>query len=300
MNNRFARANFTLGDYTGTAGVCNMLATHRFNCNTQTTKDCKIRLATYMLKMDVYQNLAYKYTEIPLLFPIQLIDAKDYTSSIGNNDPINSAMTVCLRHCDTVFTVFKEDNITSTQRFTNPALENYKFNIDGNFYPREGYHTIDDPRNENQTLDALNVNNSNFTSLPADIRSSMQPYNRVTAYQNNGALAATANGLPAGVTLNFTTGDWSNFFIGIPFCDNEVFQGGISTNGSVQVELVSGRKAQNTGVPGRIRNKQYQQPVSIWMQDAIFKIRAAKPAGRPQHEISTAPVEQIIAAGGLA
>ena len=39
---------------------------------------CKIRLETYLLKMDVFNALAMKYINVPFIFPIQTVQIKDF------------------------------------------------------------------------------------------------------------------------------------------------------------------------------------------------------------------------------
>ena len=86
-------------------------------------------------------------------------------------------------------------------------------------------------------------------------------------------------------------GDNSNFFIGIPFADSEDFMGGISTVGTVQVELAGERKV-NTA----IKKVKFTLPTGIYYQDAFLKIRSVKPVGRSQIEITNASIEQILGA----
>ena len=84
-------------------------------------------------------------------------------------------------------------------------------------------------------------------------------------------------------------GDNSNFFIGIPFADSEDFMGGLSTTGTVQIELSGDRQ-----VDTAIRGAKYIAPVGIYYEDVLLKIRSQKPMGRSQIEITTASIEQIL------
>ena len=74
--------------------------------------------------------------------------------------------------------------------------------------------------------------------------------------------------------------------IGVPFCDSEDFMGGISTSGTVQIEL-SGTRDTLSEIPYRA--------TAICFEDALLKIRAVKPNGRSQIEITNASIEQIFA-----
>ena len=86
-----------------------------------------------MLQADVYDGIAQRYMQKPLVFPIQTIESKDFTTSIpsGSTD-VDTAMTVALKHCDAAFTVFKKD-INTTTCFENPDISNITFNINGKY-----------------------------------------------------------------------------------------------------------------------------------------------------------------------
>ena len=256
------------------------IASQTFKCNgagCQADK-CKIRLATYLLKMDVFNALAAKYIQIPLIFPIQTLQIKDFTNPLlADASTFTTANTVALKHCDAMFTVFKRD-VHARTCFENPFIT-FQFNVDGRMYPREQISTYEDERFINQTLDALNLNNSLLTSLGKDLRNSLQPYYRAQKVAEDGTLTTE---------IVYNDGDNSNFMIGLPFCDSEDFMGGISTAGTVQIELAGNRPA--TG----FTNKQYSC-TAICFEDALMKIRAMKPDGRSQIEITNASIEQLLA-----
>ena len=270
--------------------TCNFLDRQIWTCNTQTTDHCQIRLAMYQLKAEISMALANKYAEEPMLFPIQLIESKDYTTPIGTgiaNPNIDTAMTVWLKNCDSCYTVFKEDGIYSTQRFVNPMIS-FQININGKLYPREAFRSIEDLRTINMTLDALNVNNSSVTSISKDLRTSLQEYTKVDTFAANGDLTRT---------IRCTTGTKSNFMIGIPFADSEIFQGGITTPATVQIQMIAQRLAEgihsvHANVP-KLNNFNFAQPVGIFIQDAILKIRSIPLMGRPQLEIVLNTIEQV-------
>ena len=237
---------------------------------------CKIRLATYLLNMDVFNALAAKYIQVPLIFPIQRIQIKDFTDLLPNNNGhFTTANTLALKHCDAIFTVFRNGENARTC-FENPFI-NFQFNVDGKLYPRESNRTYYDERFLNLTLDALNLNNSLITSLGADLRSSLQPYTNTLKAASNGAITEVEE---------WSGHDYSNFLIGLPFCDSEDFYGGISTSGTVQIELSGERE--------KLSDIQYKA-TAICFEDCLMKIRAVKPDGRSQIEITSASIEQLLA-----
>ena len=272
MVNQLATNKETRADY---------IAEQTFTCNGEGcfNDKCKIRLATYLLKMDIFNALAAKYIQVPLLFPIQTVQIKDFTNELqksGNGTDIvhiNTANTLALKHCDAMFAVFRNGEYARTC-FENPFIT-FQFNVDGELYPRESNKTYYDERFLNLTFDALNINNSLLTSLSQDLRSSLQPYTK--------ELESAANGT---ITEKEVWGpnDYSNFMIGLPFCDSEDFMGGISTTGTVQIEL--------TGERDKLETITYKA-TAICFEDALLKIRAVKPDGRSQIEITNATIEQI-------
>ena len=256
-----------------------------FKCNGQVTKDVKIKLATYLLRMEIFNSLAAKYIQVPMLFPIHICQVRDFTQPLNKNNttaPLsyNTAATIGLRHCDSLFTVFRQSQYSRTC-FLNPQIS-YSFNIDGKIYPREPYNTIDDNRNINMMLDALNLNGSLLSSINQDIKTSVQPYYYKYSYANSTGTET--------ISRVWNGKDNSNFFIGLPFAEGEDFMGGISTTGTVQIELF-GERLSNTS----IKDIEFIAPTGIYFEDALLKIRAMKPDGRSQIEITNANIEQIIA-----
>ena len=185
-----------------------------------------------------------------------------------------------------MFTVFRRD-VHARTCFVNPFIE-CRFNVDGKFYPREDLKTFDDEKFINTVFDALNINNSLVTSIHEDLRTSLQPFYTVTEYKKQGSTDLESNAPVTGHLWSLQ--DYSNFIIGIPFCDSDDFMGGISTTGAVQIEM--------SGVRSKILPTIQYLCTTICFEDAFLKIRAMKPDGRPQIEITNATIEQI-AMGGL-
>jgi hypothetical protein len=266
------------------ADVVNEMVT--FGCDNQTTDKMEIHTAYYMLDVDVFNSISAKYAQIPLIFPVQKIISKDFTTNLATGSGmIDTALTVQLKHADGMATIFKK-GVNSHSCFENPQIR-YQFNIDGKTFPRHEYETVDDLRNTNQTLDFLNFNNLATTSIDKDLANSLQPYYKLYQFKANG----TAEKPSASVIYH--SGDRSNFMIGIPFADGADFQVGISTNGTIQIQLKGNRV-----ITGGNEYVDYTQPVALFTEDAILKIRTIKPPGTPQISITEASIEQVIAAAG--
>ena len=258
--------------------------TQQFVGMIQVTKNIKIKLAQYMLRMEVFNALSLKYLNVGMLFPIHQVQIRDFTQDLPlaskSDVPVryNTAATIGLTHCDTMFIVFRRSQHSRTC-FTNPQIT-YRVNIGGKFYPNETYQTFDDQRHVNLLLDSLNVNNSLLTSISKDILTSTQPFYHRIVYdaEGKGTDKKCWNG-----------GDNSNFFIGIPFADSEDFMGGLSTTGTVQIELSGDRQ-----VHTEAKSVKFIAPVGIYYEDVLLKIRSQKPMGRSQIEVTTASIEQIL------
>ena len=268
--------------------------TVRFSANDQVADAIQIRTAQYMLQADIYDSIAQRYMQKPLVFPIQTIESKDFTTAIGNGSAgtldIDTAMTVALKHCDAAFTVFKKD-INSTTCFENPDISNITVNINGKYYPREHIDTLDDVRSRNLTLDALNCNRSLVTQIPKDLHTSIQPYTKVSAVSVAGTHTdKSTNTVVYNTTAGkiYTDGDRSNYILGIPFADSDDFMGGISTaNATIQIQM--------TGRRNNVHNANivFGQPTMIITQDCLLKIWGFKSSTRKQIEITHETIEQI-------
>ena len=253
-----------------------------FTCNTSTTNKCHIRLAETVVRMDVYNQILSRFVNKPMLFPIKTIISKDFGGSYSND--INVTMTNALNHCNSMFIVFKR-SINDKTCFENPLIS-WQVNIDGKFFPRDVYDTFNDKRNMNLFLDATNFNGNGLFSVPNDVYHSLQPYVRKRIY--------TAAG--AGTDAQFCqVKDRSNFAIGIPFCDDDTFQAGIHTGGTVQVELRGTQK-----VPTTSALYSHVNPTGLYIEDCILKLRAVKPSGEAQISFTHATPEQLLASAVVA
>ena len=284
-------ASKTTLDTNASTGV---LSNIKFSANDQVANHTQIRTAQYMLQADVYDSIAQRYMQKPLVFPIQTIESKDFTSAVqGAGNPVDSAMTVGLKHCDAAFVVFRKD-INTTTCFENPNIKELTFNINGKYYPRESINTLEDVRARNLTLDALNCNRSLITQVPKDLHTSIQPYTVVRKLASatagaNSSVDLTVKDSDSVRKLIFTDGDRSNYFLGIPFADSDDFMGGISTaNATIQIQMRGTRPSSgyNTGVT-------FGQPTMIVTQDCLLKIWGFKSSVRKQIEITHETIEQI-------
>jgi hypothetical protein len=270
-----------------TVTLLDQVHTWKSERNHETMKP-SMELATFYLKEDVSNNLRNEYTNIPLLMPIQVVEWSNFTSTLGNESNASPSATPSFKSTDAAYILFRENDVTSTQRFINPGIE-HQTRIGGRQYPTRPYKTLYDQRNTNLTLDAFNINNHRLVSVSEDIRTSMQPYTKYTAYASTGAAGATVE---RGVEkYHWSTGDRGRFFIAFPFCDSNIFQGGL-TLGKDVIEMKINRL--RTECPPKLAAIKYQSPVIVTTSDRILKIRSFKPDGSPQAEITTATFDELM------
>jgi hypothetical protein len=264
MNNRFSIVG----------NDAKILDPHTWECNTQTTSNSFIHLAHYKLREAVSEELKADFKNIPLLFPIQTVSATQFSGLLGKVPRIDNTLTTKLVCVNNAYIFFNEDNATSTQRFINPMID-YQLTINGKQYPHEIYRTVDCPRNYSQTLDALNYNGLHNTSAPKDFRTSIQPYTKIR--QKDGE-----------VKIVWNTGTRSNFYIAIPFCDTNMFQGGMTT-GDTQITM-KGYRITDT----KMKNHNFDQAFFVATSECFLKIRSEPSiAGGGQIEIVYATIDQL-------
>ena len=260
-----------------------------FTCTTSRTNKCHLRLAETVVRMDVYNQVLSRFINQPMLFPIQTIISKDFSGAMpkAKDQNINMAMTNALNHCNSMFVVFKKSNNDRTC-FENPMI-NWQVNIDGKYFPREQYKTYNDHRNMNLFLDATNFNGNGLFSVPNDIYHSLQPGITIRKYSQ-----ASPEATAESQKMQFPLKDRSNFAIGIPFCEDDTFQAGIHSGGTVQVELLGSR----TGIfPTMYADA---NPSALYVEDCILKLRSVKPSGEAQIAYTHATPEQLLSTAVVA
>ena len=269
-----------------TTGSAKELVYGTFSCSESNTDKCQIRLAEAVVRMDIYNQVMQRFINQPMLFPIQSIISTDFGSAMpaGKGSAISCVTTNALNHCNSMFVVFKKSNNDRTC-FENPMIK-WQVNIDGKYFPREEYQTYDDRRNVNLFLDATNFNGASLFSVPNDIYHSLQPYLKTYKYP--------AAGGKVDPTRTYTLKDRSNFAIAIPFCEDDTFQAGIHSGGTVQVELRGSRS--------NIFSSMYATtaPTALYVEDCILKLRAVKPSGESQISFTHATPEQILSTAVIA
>ena len=278
--NGFSQINTENYDFVvDNAGSYSTVEAQTFTVTASKLEMCKIRLAQFVLKMDVYNALAAKYLQVPMLFPFQEVTAVHFSQSIGTGTSVDLTCSTTMYHCDAMFIVFRQTSLNRSC-FINPELTGFQINIDGKLFPRDRYATVNDCKFTNMIFDALNINNSTLLSVPKDLAASLQPY-----YTVNGFNEGTAGGDASNVVKFYVSADRTKFMIGITFCNDEDFQAGLAPGGVSQIQLRVERAsgAYDWTVP----------PIAIFLEDKVLKFYSMKPTGTPQISKTNATIEEI-------
>ena len=273
------------GFYDKTADHSKVEAMGTFTCSESTTKKCHLRLAEAIVRMDIYNKVMSRFINQPMLFPIQSIISTDFANKLPNTtEPFTCVTTNALNHCNSMFVVFKKSNNDRTC-FENPMIK-WQINIDGKYFPREEYESHNDPRNMNLFLDATNFNGASLFSVPNDIYHSLQPYITTIKCTDGGGTIAP--------TRTYSPKYRSNFAIAIPFCEDDTFQAGMHSGGTVQVELRGSREN------AFLNMYNSTAPTALYVEDCILKLRAVKPSGEAQISFTHATPEQLLSSAVIA
>ena len=191
----------------------------------------------FELMYDIYDGLKARYMQKPLTIPVNKLDYGRFSGAMTNSG-ISSTYSAAIQNCESLIILPFPDDLHHTVCF-NPEFSEFYMNISGygnfpqqpfNTFGRDEKHT----RFVNMTLDALNLSNSPICVANKDLMNSLE-CDEVASYgitkpTYNGALTSTAEV----TTKNF---DKSNFMIGIPFSTDIDFQGGLTSNGNINIKL---------------------------------------------------------------
>lgn len=187
----------------------------------------------FELMYDVYDGLKARYMARPLTIPVNKLDYGRFAGKMGNTGS-SSTYTAAVSNVESIFILPFPDDNHHTVCF-NPEFQNFYLSISGfGNFPQQPFNTFgnDEKHNRfvNMTLDALNVNNSPIMAPNKDLLNSLETKKITSWLCNNGAVSDS--------TLSVKH-DNSNFLIGIPFSNDIDFQGGLTSNGNINIKLAS-------------------------------------------------------------
>ena len=198
-----------------------------------TVEDVLYHQTQFELMYDIYDGLKARYMQRPLTIPVNKLDYGRF-SGVMSNGAISSTYTVAISNCESLFILPFVDDNHHTICF-NPQFDGFFMNISGyGNFPQQPFNTYgssaEHTRFLNMTLDALNMNNSPIMAPNKDLMNSLETSTRTEFALTNGSQATLT-------TIDDKNHDRSNFLMGIPFSNDIDFQGGLTSNGNINIKL---------------------------------------------------------------
>ena len=198
----------------------------------------------FELIYDVYDGLKARYMARPLTIPVNKLIYGRFSGAISAN---SSTYTAAVSNVESLFILPFPDDNHHTVCF-NPEFQNLYLSISGfGNFPQQPLNTFGNDENHTRfvsmTLDALNINNSPIMAPNKDLLNSLETKKvEYFTYHHNGSAYVQK----AGSDTLTPSHDISHFLIGIPFSNDIDFQGGLTSNGNINIKLASSGNTINT------------------------------------------------------
>lgn len=251
----------------------------KFTVTNYQFKSCEINLTTQMMYRPIYDQIMAKYMTKPLQIPFLKFVFGRFSQAMKNTQ-MNSVFSGVIKCCESMFLIpFIDDNHHTVCK--NPGFKQLYANIGsyGN-YPQNPVDTVpngDNPasyvRFVNMTNDALGLEYSPIISMNESLSNSI--HGACVPYTINDAGAV-------GNSKIDIKSDATDFLIGFPFADEADFQGGLTTQGNVNITVYSSG-AKFVGPEGTEpfdANNLAIGPTAMFMCDHVVMIRPS-PNGAP-------------------
>ena len=251
----------------------------KFTVTNYQFSSCEINLTTQMMYRPIYDQIMAKYMSKPLQIPFLKFVFGRFSQAM-NNTQMNSVFSGVIKCCESMFLIpFVDDNHHTVCK--NPGFKQLYANIGsyGN-YPQNPVDTVPNGSNPasyvrfvNMTNDALGLEYSPIISMNESLSNSI--HGAIVPYTVNNAGTRSNN------SLNVKS-DATDFLIGFPFADEADFQGGLTTQGNVNITVYASG-ADFTGPEGTgafDANKLAIGPTAMFMCDHVVMIRPS-PNGAP-------------------
>ena len=242
-------------------------------------RSCEINLTTQMMYRPVYEQIMAKYMAKPLQIPFLSFNFGRFSQKMKNGQ-INSVFSGVVKCCESMFLIpFVDDNHHTICK--NPSFRQLYANVGsyGN-YPQNPVDTSPNGTNPasyvrfiNMTNDALGLEYSPIISMNESLSNSLHAATVPYVLNNKGALSDT--------TLSIKS-DATDFLIGFPFADEADFQGGLTTQGNVNITVYASG-AEFDGPEGTSSigdDKLAIGPTAVFMCNNVAMIRPS-PNGAP-------------------
>ena len=243
-------------------------------------RSCEINLTRQMMYRQIYDQIMSKYMTQPIQIPFLKFVFGRFSQAMKNSQ-MNSVFSGVIKCCESMFLIpFIDDNHHTVCK--NPGFKQLYANIGsyGN-YPQNPVDTVPNGNNPasyvrfvNMTNDALGLEYSPIISMNESLSNSLHgarvPYikNKAGTIDYNQSLTVKS--------------DATDFLIGFPFADEADFQGGLTTQGNVNITVyASGANFVGPEGTGAFNEAQLAiGPTAMFMCDYVVMIRPS-PNGAP-------------------
>ena len=239
----------------------------------------------FELMYDVYDGLKARYMQRPLTIPINNLIYGRFAGIIDQAQT-SSTYTAPVQNVESLFILPFHDDLHHTVCF-NPNFKSLSLSISGfGNFPQQAISTGDDDEDHirfvNMTLDALNINNSPIMAPNKDLMNSLEF--RKTKFWTNAD--TNIHPLDSGETIKIRSNDdihdKSNFLIGIPFSNDIDFQGGLTSNGNINLKLSASKSIINT-IGQSLNNSDCKIGATVmFCTDAALMIKVVPYADQPE------------------
>ncbi len=245
-------------------------------------KSCEINLTTQMMYRPIYDQIMAKYMAKPLQIPFLKFVFGRFSQAMKNTQ-MNSVFSGVIKCCESMFLIpFIDDNHHTVCK--NPGFKQLYANIGsyGN-YPQNPVDTVPNGSNPasyvrfvNMTNDALGLEYSPIISMNESLSNSI--HGACVPYIKNNAGSVN----DAKIDIKY---DATDFLIGFPFADEADFQGGLTTQGNVNITVYASG-ANFVGPEGTEVTDPFDEsklaigPTAMFMCDHVVMIRPS-PNGAP-------------------
>ena len=240
----------------------------------------------FELIYDIYDGLKARYMQRPLTIPVNKLDYGRFAGAMTNSG-VSSTYTAAISNCESMFILPFPDDLHHTVCF-NPEFEDFYMNISGyGNFPQQPFNTYRKKEQDekhtrfvNMTLDALNLNNSPIMVANKDLMNSLNS-NQVRGYTATKTAYNSAN-IETSLGSTELKHDRSNFLIGIPFSNDIDFQGGLTSNGNINIKLSSGANKIQTIANQLNGNTSSLGATVMFCTDCALMIKVVQYADQPE------------------
>ena len=227
---------------------------------TPTITECRSHLACFGLDINIYNQLAARYEQMALSFPIQTLTVHqmngkiDQTKATASGGHATTTLTLVPRFVDSIFLLFPQTSNYHTC-FDNILAKDYSLKMGGYGSFPEVLYSSYSPEFIEILSNVFNVNND-LTGFNKDV---------INSLVNSGANST-----------GYKSFDTSNFILAIPTSTDNTFQQGQTSNTTINYQLVVNFDSNSP----LIQSGASCVPLMCLLKDSVLAIQR-RPGGAP-------------------